>query len=200
MLIGYARVSTPDQDPGYQLRALRERGCERIFTDRCTGRGKRRPRLEEALDFLRPNDALVVWRFDRVARSTTDMLALAAELERRDCELVSLTEAIDTATPGGKVVFTVMAALAQFEVDLNSERTKEAYRAKNAAGVRWGRPSAFHDEENVRVARALLADSSIARTEIAARFGVTRQTLYAWFPRGDPEAFDGRPHRKQRAA
>ena len=110
-------------------------GCERFFTVRVSSKMKRRPQLEAAFEFLREGDSLVVWKFDRLARSTPEMLSLADRLARRGCELVSLTEQIDTSTPGGKAVFTVMAALAQLERDLNSERTKEAYRAKKAKGL-----------------------------------------------------------------
>ena len=196
MLVGYARVSTIDQDPTYQLRALEAHGCEKVYTDRVSSRRLHRPQLAAALEFLRPGDTLAVWRFDRLARSTSQMLAMAGDIQGRGCELVSLTEAIDTRTPGGKVVFTVMAALAQFELDLNSERTKESYLAKTAAGQRWGRRSVFHDPKNVKVAKTLLADAAISRKDIAARFGIRRQTLYAWFPDGDPAAFTGRPHRR----
>ena len=202
MLVGYARVSTADQDPAYQLRALEERDCERIFTDRCSGKRAARPELDAALDFLRSGDTLAVWKFDRLARDLRHLLELGRELDRRDCHLVSLTEAIDTATPGGKLVFAVFGALAQFEADLNSERTREAYLAKRAAGVHWGRRSVFHDPKNVRAAQALLRDPSLTKTEIAKHFGVGRNVLYAWFPQGDPDAYDGTNRRslKRRAA
>lgn len=189
MRVGYARVSTVDQDPGYQRRALEEGGCGKIFTDRVSSRKGRRPQLEAALDFLREGDALVVWRFDRLARSTPEMLSLADKLAGRGCELVSLTERIDTGTPGGKVVFTVMAALAQFERDVNSERTKESYRAKKARGLAWGRPSSFEDPEAVKTAKALLAEGTLTKPQIAARLGVCVSTLYRRFPGGDPDAF-----------
>ena len=199
MLVGYARVSTVDQDPAYQLQALEERGCGRVFSDRCSGKQAERPQLAAALDFLCPGDTLVVWKFDRLARDLRHLIRIGADLGRGGCELVSLTEAIDTSTPGGKLIFSVFGAMAQFEADLSSERTKEAYRIKRAAGVRWGRPSPFHDPENVRIAKTLLADRTLSRTEIAKRFGTSRNVLYAWFPRGDPDAYDGRNHRRRYA-
>ena len=199
MLVGYARVSTVDQDPAYQLHALEERGCEKVFTDRCSGKQGVRPQLAAALDFLRPSDTLVVWKFDRLARNLRHLIELGLELDKRGCQLASLTEAIDTSTAGGKLVFAVFGAMAQFEADLNSERTREAYQAKRAAGVRWGRPSVFHDPENVRVAQAMLRDPALSRTEIARHFGVGRNVLYGWFPKGDPDAYDGRNHRRRAA-
>ena len=192
MLIGYARVSTVDQDPGYQLRALRERGCERVYTDHCSTRAAVRPQLRAALEFLREGDTLTAWKFDRVARRTSEMLALAADLDRRGCGLVSLTEAIDTTSPGGQVVFTVMAAFAQLEADLTSERVREVYAARKAAGGPWGRRAAFSDPALVRKAKALLADPSLSRREVAATLGVSTTTLYVWFPGGDPARFTGR--------
>ena len=196
MRVGYARVSTTDQDPDYQQGALEAAGCERCFTDRVSSRKKLRPQLEAAFDFLRRGDSLVVWRFDRLARSTPEMLALAERLAQRGCELVSLTEQIDTSTAGGKVVFTVMAALAEFERDLNSERTKEAYRAKKAKGLAWGRRSVFEDPEAVSAAKALLADGTLTKPQIAARLGICVSTLYSRFPGGDPDAFVDLPGRK----
>ena len=191
MTVGYARVSTEGQDPGYQTLALEARGCEKIFTDRCSGRRESRPQLDAALDFLRTNDTLVVWKFDRLARSLKHLIALAGELEHRECQLVSLTEAIDTNSAGGRLVFLIFGAMAQFEVDLDRERTVEARRAARAAGRRLGRPSAFHDETNVRAAQALLADPGISKAEVARRFQVSRNTLYRWFPGGMPGAFIG---------
>ncbi|MDE0626283.1 MAG: recombinase family protein [Bryobacterales bacterium] len=196
MLVGYARVSTADQDPAYQLRALQERGCEKVFTDRCTGRRAERPELAAALEFLRPGDTLAVWKFDRLARDLRHLIELGLELDRRGCQLASLTEAIDTATPGGRLVFSVFGAMAQFEADLNSERTREAYRIKRAAGVRWGRRSPFHDPENVRMAQALLRDPALTVTAVAKRFGTSRNVIYAWFPGGDPDAYNGTCNRR----
>jgi len=196
LLVGYARVSTADQDPAYQLRALQERGCEKVFTDRCTGRRAERPELAAALEFLRPGDTLAVWKFDRLARDLRHLIELGLELDRRGCQLASLTEAIDTATPGGRLVVSVFGAMAQFEADLNSERTREAYRIKRAAGVRWGRRSPFHDPENVRMAQALLRDPALTVTAVAKRFGTSRNVIYAWFPAGDPDAYNGTCNRR----
>ena len=192
MVVGYARVSTVDQHPEYQIRALEARGCGRIFTDRCSSRSKTRPQLAAALDFLRANDTLAVWKFDRLARSLPHLIALAGELERRQCELVSLTEAIDTTSPGGRLAFAIFGAMAQFELDLNRERTKEAYKSARAAGRRWGRKSIFHDPATVQVAKALLRDNGVSGAEAARRLGVHPATLRRWFPGGDPDAFKGR--------
>ena len=189
MLVGYARVSTRGQDPFYQILALEQRGCGRIFTERASARDQKRPQLQAAREFLRKGDSLVVWKFNRLARSVTHLISLGRELESRECQLVSLTEGIDTTTPGGRLVFTVFGALAEFEADLNRERTQESYRAAKAAGKTWGRPSPFRDPENVRAAQALLADPSITKREVARRFGVSITTIYRWFPRGDPEAY-----------
>ena len=178
MVVGYARVSTVDQHPEYQIRALEARGCERIFTDRRSSRSKSRPQLDAVLDFLRKGDSLVVWKFDR--------------LERRQCELDSLTEAIDTSSPGGRLAFAIFGAMAQFQADLASERTKEAHKAAKAVGNRWGRPSVFHDPATVQVAQALLRDDGVSSAEAARRLGVHSSTLRRWFPGSDPDAFRGR--------
>ena len=191
MTVGYARLSATGRDPASQIQALREQGCERIFTDRSSRRRQGSPELDAALGSLRTNDTLMVWRFERLARSLRHLVALAGELERRGCRLVSLTESIDTGSPGGRTVFAVFAAMARFEADLRRERTADAHRVARATGRRLGRPSCFHDRANVRTAQALLADPSIPAAEVARRFGISRNTLYRWFPGGAPDAFTG---------
>ena len=138
----------------------------------------------------------MVWKFDRLARSLRHLINLGVNLEHRGCQLGSLTEAIDTTSAGGKLVFAVFGAMAEFEASLTRERTEESYRGAKAAGKRWGRPSPFHDPENVRIAKALLADRSIPRREITRRFGVCHNVIYHWFPGGDPEAYTGAAHRR----
>ena len=194
MTVGYARVSTLDQHPEHQIRALKQRGCEKIFTDRLPGGWPERPQLDAALAFLREGDTLAVWKFDRLARNTQHLLSLAAQLERRGCQLASLTEAIDTGSPGGRLVFTIFGAIAQFESDLNRERTVLAHRSAKANGKPWGRPSVFHDPATVRTAKALLRDPAVSRAEAARRLGVSKLTLRRWFPGYKPEAFTGKRH------
>ncbi len=191
MLVGYARVSALDPDPRVQLRALRARGCKRIFIDRCSCRQARRPQRDAALKVLRPNDALVVWRFDRLARSTPEMLALAAQIRQRGCELVSLRDAVDTGSSAGSAVFAVMEALGRLDADLRGERARESHRACRDAGKAWGRRPAFRDPARVRAARSLLADPAIPRAAVARRLGIARSTLYHWFPKGDADGFIG---------
>lgn len=191
MTVGYARFSAAGPGPACQILALRERGCERIFTDSFLGRRQGSPQLDAALGALRPNDTLVVWRFDRLARSLRHQIALAGELERRQCRLVSLTEAIDTGSPDDGTVFAVFAAMAPLEADVGRERTADAHRVALATGRHLGRPSCFHDSANVRMAQALLADPNIPTSEVARRFGISWNTLYRWFPEGAPDAFTG---------
>ena len=191
MIVGYARLSAAGQDPACQIHALRERGCERIFTDHFRGRKGSRPQLAAALDSLGTNGTLVVWRLDRLARSLRHLVALAAELERRQCRLVSLTESIDTGARDGRTVFALFGAMARCDADLRRERTADAHRVARATGRRLGRPSPFHDSANVRAAQALLADPTVPAAAVARRFGISRNTLYRWFPGGAPEAFTG---------
>jgi DNA invertase Pin-like site-specific DNA recombinase len=189
MQIGYARVSTVDQNPEYQLRDLKQRGCDKIFTDHCTGVRASRPQLDAAMEYLRNGDSLIVWRFDRLGRSLTHLLEFAASLRERGINLISLTEAIDTTTPGGRLVFTVFAALAAFERELVRERTLAAIQAARERGQPWGRKSKLHDPVVVQAAKALLADEYIPKAKIARQLGISRTTLYRWFPGGRPEAF-----------
>ncbi len=189
MQVGYARVSTVDQHREHQLRDLTQRGCDKIFTDHCTGVRASRPQLDAAMQFLRQGDSLIVWRFDRLGRSVTHLLELAASLRERGIDLVSLTEAIDTTTPGGRLVFTVFAALGAFERQLVREHTRAAIQAARERGRRWGRKSKLHDPVFVRSAKALLADEDLSRAEVARQLRISRTTLYRWFPGGRPAAY-----------
>lgn len=181
MLIGYARVSTLDQNPELQLDALKAAGCERIFEERASGAQRERPQLVAAIDYLRQGDTLVVWRFDRLARSTGQLIATMETLEQRGIGLRSLTENIDTATAGGKLIFHVFAALAEFERALLRERTAAGLAAARARGKTGGRPKALNDKD-IAAAKALLKADSITVLEIAKRLGVSVSTLYRHVP------------------
>ena len=142
MLIGYARVSTHDQTPALQRDALREAGCERVFADTAGGAVADRPGLDEAVRFARSGDILVVWRLDRLGRSLPHLIETIGRLQERGIGFRSLTEQIDTTTSGGKLIFHVFAALAEFERDVIRERARAGLVAARARGRKGGRPRA----------------------------------------------------------
>ena len=143
MLVGYARVSTRDQSPALQLNALREAGCEKVFTEKASGAQRDRPELRAALDYLRVGDTLAVWKLDRLARSVRQLVETAEDLAKREIGLRVLTQAIDTTSPGGRLVFHVFAAVAEFERELMLERTHAGLAQAKAMGRRGGRKPAM---------------------------------------------------------
>jgi len=175
--LGYARVSKADQDPKGQVDALTAAGCDRVFIDRASGVLADRPELAKLLGQIRAGDTLVVWRLDRLGRSTAHLLATVTELGERDVGFHSLTEAIDTTTMSGRMLFGVMASLAAFERDLLRERTMAGLAAARARGKVGGRPPVMTPEKLV-VARQMLAAGQ-PKTTIAKTIGVSRPTLYA---------------------
>lgn len=181
MLIGYARVSTQDQDTELQRVALGEAGCEQVFTEKASGAQRDRPELAAALKFARAGDTIVVWKLDRLARSLRQLIETVEALEERGIGFRSLTESIDTTTNGGKLVFHLFAALAEFERGLIRERTVAGLAAARARGRVGGRPRGL-DEEKMKVVRALLAQSDIKVADIAKQVGVSSATLYRYFP------------------
>ena len=180
MLIGYARVSTQDQTLALQRDALAKAGCERVFTDTASGSLAERRGLEEALEFARPGDTLVVWKLDRLGRSLRHLIDIITRLQERGVGFKSLTEAIDTTTSGGKLVFHVFAALAEFECDIIRERTHAGLTAARARGRNGGRPkaAALADAKKVAVAQSLYDDKSLSIGEICKTLRVSRSTLY----------------------
>jgi len=178
MIIGYARVSTQDQNPQLQRDALEEAGCEQIFEERVTGTKRERPELQACLRTLRDGDTLVVWKLDRLARSLKDLVELIHELDDRGVGFRSLTEAIDTTSAGGKLVFHIFGALAEFEHSLIRERTLAGLASARARGRKGGRRPVM-SAADVRKAAAMLADPEITKTEVAKHFGVSRVTLNA---------------------
>ena len=178
MLIGYARVSTVDQDLALQLDALKAVGCQRCFSDTASGSLKERPQLAAALRELRDGeDTLVVWRLDRLGRSLRHLIELIGEFERRQLGFRSLTEGIDTTTSSGRLVFHIFGAIAEFEHQLIRERTQAGLKAARARGRRGGRPTVI-TEHKLRVAREMLADGQHTMQQIAETIGVGRATLY----------------------
>jgi DNA invertase Pin-like site-specific DNA recombinase len=180
MSIGYARVSTADQDMQLQLDALNRAGCSRIFTDTVSGARMARPGLDQALTYLRPGDTLTVWKLDRLGRSVAGLIDLAQQLEGRGVHLCSLTEGIDTTTTAGRLLFHLLAALAQMERDLISERTRAGLAAARAKGRTGGRPAAL-SAKKLRSAQSLFAAGATVAT-VAAQLGVSARTLYRRLP------------------
>jgi DNA invertase Pin-like site-specific DNA recombinase len=178
MRIGYARVSTQDQNSELQTDALVAAGCEQVFHEKVSGKDRVRPELETCLKVLRGGDTLVVWRLDRLGRSLKDLVEIVTTLEDRGVGFLSLTESIDTVSAGGKLIFHLFAALAEFERNLIRERTVAGLAAARARGRKGGRKAKL-DKSDVRKAAAMLLDPLMTKTEVAQHFGVSRVTLDA---------------------
>jgi DNA invertase Pin-like site-specific DNA recombinase len=187
MLVGYARVSTQDQNPDLQLDALKAAGCERAFLEKASGAQRERPELKAVLDYVRKGDTLVVWKLDRLARSVKQLIETVESLESREIGFRSLTEAIDTTTPGGKLVFHIFSALAEFERSIIAERTRAGLDAARARGRRGGRPPKLN-EKALKAARAMLTDKTITVEEIARQLRVSPATLYRHLPAARTQA------------
>jgi DNA invertase Pin-like site-specific DNA recombinase len=176
-LLGYARVSTTDQQPHLQVDALQRAGCYRVFTETASGARSDRPTLEQVLDQLRPDDTLVVWKLDRLGRSLRHLVDTVTGLAERGIGFQSLQEQVDTTTPGGKLVFHVFAALAEFERDLVRERTSAGLAAARARGRRGGRPSVM-TAPKLQVAREMYSSGQYTVAAIARTLGVSRASVY----------------------
>ncbi|MEV8510789.1 recombinase family protein [Dactylosporangium sp. NPDC051484] len=175
--VGYARVSTRDQHPESQHDALTAAGCERIFTDKASGKLARRPQLDAALDYLRAGDQLVITRLDRLGRSVKNLCELADDLKTRQVDLQVLSQGIDTSTPGGKLFFHILAGIAEFERDLLSERTLDGLEAARARGRKGGRRPVMTPDK-LAVARQMYDSKQHTIEAIAKVVGVSRATLY----------------------
>jgi len=177
--VGYARISTSDQDPALQLDALAKAGCERVFTDRASGALDRRPELDQLLNYLRPDDVLVVWKLDRLGRNLRHLIGLIEDLNERGIGFRSLTEGFDTTTPSGKLLFSLIGAIGEFERSLIRERTRAGLEAARARGRKGGRPQLM-TEEKQRLARQLYDSGEHSVSSIASVLGVSRRTLYRY--------------------
>lgn len=176
-IVGYARVSTSDQNLDLQLSALKAAGCARIYSDQgISGADFERPGLANVFDELRPGDMLIVWRLDRLGRSLIDLIKLVTDLGARQIEFRSLSEAIDTASSGGRLLFHLLAAMAEFERSLISERTKAGMAAARARGRRIGRKPAMTQLQR-HEARKAIAEGVASIDKVAAQYGVHPRTL-----------------------
>lgn len=178
-LIGYARVSMDDQNPEAQLDQLAEAGCARVFTDKgVSGKLARRPQWDACLAFLRPGDTLVITKLDRAGRSVKHLIEVADQLREMGAELRVLQQGIDTSTPAGRMLFHILASIAEFERDLISERTKDGLEAARARGRKGGRKPKLNDKQLAQVRK--MADSGEHTiSDIAETFRVSRPTIYA---------------------
>ncbi|KQR29801.1 recombinase family protein [Curtobacterium sp. Leaf154] len=193
-LLGYARVSTTDQDASLQLDALKAAGCYRVWVDTMSGSLEHRPELAKLLDQLRPGDTLVVWRLDRLGRSIRHLIDQLHALGERGVGFRSLQETIDTTSSGGRLVFHVFAALAEFERDLIKERTHAGLVAARARGRTGGRPLKLSTDQ-VRTARRLYEQQDMTVAQIGDVLGVSRTTVYRALRReSEPVAVRGRTY------
>jgi DNA invertase Pin-like site-specific DNA recombinase len=179
MLVGYARVSTYEQNLDLQNDALKNAGCEKVFMDQISGVASARPGMEEALNYVREGDTLVVWRLDRLGRSLKHLIELIGRLEEKKIGFKSLQESIDTMSSGGRLIFHIFGALAEFERNLIRERTTAGLAAARARGRKGGRPRAL-DPEKRKVARKLYEAREHTIEEICRIMGISKPTLYTY--------------------
>lgn len=180
MLVGYARVSTADQNLDLQLSSLENVGCEKIYQDQISGTKIKRPGLELALEVLRKNDTLVVWKLDRLGRTVKGLIDLVNQLHQNGIHFRSLTDNVDTSAPSGRFFFHVMASLAQMERELMTERTKAGLAAAKAKGRVGGRKRKM-TQSKIDSAKQLLANGTPPR-DVAQNLGISVPTLYRWLP------------------
>jgi DNA invertase Pin-like site-specific DNA recombinase len=186
MLIGYARVSTQEQTLALQQDALDKAGCETIFTDTVSGTKAERKGLTEALSHLRGGDTLVVWRLDRLGRSLRHLIDTITALDERGVGFKSLTENIDTTTSGGKLVFHIFGALAEFEREIIRERTQAGLASARSRGKVGGRPKSLTPKE-VQMLRNMASDNTLIVSDICKTLGIGRTTFYRYVKAGERE-------------
>lgn len=179
MLVGYARVSTDDQNLNLQRDALNQAGCKQLFEDRLSGAKAERPGLQQALQYARDGDTLVVWRLDRLSRSLKNLIEMVALLEGKGIGLKSLQEAIDTQTSGGKLIFHIFGALAEFERNLIRERTQAGLQAARVRGRKGGRPKALNKDKQA-LAVKLYDEKKHSVDKICQMMGISKPTLYKY--------------------
>lgn len=179
MLIGYARVSTDDQNLDLQHDALKKAGCEKFYDDHMTGSKINRPGLDAAIEFAREGDVIVVWRLDRLSRSLKDLIEMVALLDEKKIGLKSLHESIDTSSSSGKLIFHIFGALAEFERNLIRERTHAGLKAARARGRKGGRPKKLSSDKE-QLAIQLYQNKNHSIMQICNLIGISKPTLYKY--------------------
>ena len=177
MLVGYARISTVDQNFDLQIDALKKAGCEKIFQDTASGSISDRKILNEAIEYLRPGDTLVVWRLDRLGRSLKKLIELTNDLGNRSVGFKSVIESIDTTTPTGQFFLHITGAFAELERNLIRERTQAGLKAARARGRKGGRPKAI-DPKTFEIALKLYNERDLSVKDICDRLGIVKRTFY----------------------
>jgi len=180
VLVGYARISTSSQSLDLQIKALKEAGCDKIFTDIASGAKSVRPGFKDAEMILREGDTLVVWKLDRLGRSIRHLIESINDLKEKGVGFHSLQEAINTQTSGGKLVFHIFSALAEFERDLIRERTNAGLEAARARGKKGGRPKSLKQPKSVTLLKQMHANSNYSIGEICKTLNISRSTLYRY--------------------
>ena len=181
MIIGYARVSTHEQTLDMQIQELKKYGCEKIYQEKVSGTKSDRLKLTECLNNLKKGDTLVVWRLDRLGRSSKDLIEIISNLSKEEIKFKSICDgAIDTTTANGVLIFNIFAALAQFERDLIRERTLAGLTAARARGRQGGRPKMETDNPKILTAKKLHKDKTISINDICKTLGISRPTLYRY--------------------
>ena len=182
MKIGYARVSSKEQNLSLQIDALEREGCKRIFQEKIGGAKADRPELQRMIDQLREGDVVITWKLDRLGRSLRDLINLINEIQDRGAELKSLNDSIDTTTPQGKLTFHLFASLAEFERDIIRERTKAGLEAARARGRKGGRPKGLSKEakDKAIIAETLYRKGEMSIAEICRHLNIARSTFYKY--------------------
>ena len=182
MKIGYARISTREQNADLQIDALKKAGCEKIYTDTASGAKSARPAMDEILAFARSGDVIVFWKLDRLGRSLQHLVELVGDLSSRGIGLQSINDPIDTTTSQGRLIFNIFASLAEFERDLIRERTQAGLSAARARGRIGGRPKGLSDkaEATAMAAETLYKEGRLSISDIAMKLRIARGTLYRY--------------------
>jgi len=184
MLVGYARVSTQEQNLDMQKDALQAAGCERVFVEKASGAQTNRPQLRAAIEYMRKGDTLVVWKLDRLARTTKQLITTVEDLKDEGVHFRTLTDfEFDTSTAGGNLIFQVFSAISEFERLQISERTKAGLKAAEARGRKGGRPPAL-SKDDVAMATAMLKDETIPISTIITKLGCSESTFFRYFKGG----------------